>query len=243
VAGPFVITLREAFEAALILGIVYGYLDRIGARRRFHLVTTGAALGVVASIALGIAVTVFSGPLVDLGPEVIAVIVLATQRLWLVGLIAFTGVFREGAETVLFLWGLASRAASTSEWDSAIGAAGGILVAGALGWAIFRGGQRIDLRRFFDATSIVILLLTAGLVASVLGRLSGMGWLPQSTQVWDTSGLLSDDSFVGSLLNGLVGYRARPSLLEVAGYVAYLTVAGWFVLGRSVRLAPRGAER
>ena len=30
--ATFVITLREAFEASLILGIVYTYLQKIGAR-------------------------------------------------------------------------------------------------------------------------------------------------------------------------------------------------------------------
>jgi high-affinity Fe2+/Pb2+ permease len=31
--ATFVITLREAFEAPLILGIVYSYLDPMGGRR------------------------------------------------------------------------------------------------------------------------------------------------------------------------------------------------------------------
>ncbi len=129
--GTFVVTLREGFEAALILGIVYTYLSKIGAEHHYRYVTLGGALGVLASIALGVAVTVLSGPLLDLGPDLIgtavifvAVVVLtwhgywmqqharaikgqvqrrideaeATHRLWIVGLIAFTGVFREGRD-------------------------------------------------------------------------------------------------------------------------------------------------
>src|SRR5206468_3907120 len=46
----------------------------------------------------------------------------ASHRLWIVGVLAFTGVFREGAETVLFLWGLMTQAASPSGWTSAAGA-------------------------------------------------------------------------------------------------------------------------
>ena len=69
--GTFVITLREGFEAALVLGLIYTYLDKIGARREFQYVTTGAILGVAASLLLGLMVTLLSGPLVDLGPDLI----------------------------------------------------------------------------------------------------------------------------------------------------------------------------
>src|SRR5439155_1338473 len=61
----------------------------------------------------------------------------ASRRLWAVGLIAFAGVFREGAETVLFLWGLMTQVGSTHGWDSAIGAALGLVVAAALGWVVY----------------------------------------------------------------------------------------------------------
>src|SRR5947208_2855083 len=62
-AATFVVTLREGFEAALLLGIVYACLDRFGARDHYRWVTLGGALGLVASILMGIAVTLLSGPL------------------------------------------------------------------------------------------------------------------------------------------------------------------------------------
>src|SRR5262245_15067131 len=74
--GTFVITLREGFEAALLVGLVHTYLDKVGARQFFHYVTAGAGPGAVASGLLGATVSVFSGPLVDLGPDVIAAVVL-----------------------------------------------------------------------------------------------------------------------------------------------------------------------
>jgi len=269
--GTFVVTLREGFEAALILGIVYTYLQKIGAARHYHYATRGGLLGVVASVALGVLVTALSGPLLDLGPDVIglgvifiAVIVLtwhgywmqqharavkgdvqrkideaqATHRLWIIGVIAFTGVFREGAETVLFLWGLLSQATSTSSWASATGAVLGLAMAAALGWAIFRGGRHMSLQRFFAVTSILLLLLAAGMFSTGVGRLEAMGFLPQSPTVWDTSSALDDHAFVGGFLNGLVGYRARPSLLEAGSYLVYLIVAG-ALLFRSGASKPR----
>jgi high-affinity iron transporter len=269
--GTFVITLREGFEAALILGIVYTYLQKIGAQRHYRYATRGGVLGVLASIALGVVVTALSGPLLDLGPDVIGLAVIfvaavvltwhgywmrqharamtgdvqrkideaqTTHRMWIIGVIAFTGVFREGAETVLFLWGLLTQATSTSGWASALGAVLGLIMAASLGWAIFRGGRHISLQRFFGVTSIFLLLLAAGMFSTGIGRLEVMGFLPATPTAWDTSFLLDDHGVIGGFLNGLIGYRSRPSVLEAGSYVLYLAVAG-FLLFRSGSSSPR----
>ena len=266
--GTFLITLREALEAALLLGLVYTYLDKIGARQHFGWVSLGGALGLAASIAMGVTVAYFSGPLVDLGPDVVAaaVIFLAvilltwhawwmqrhargisgeverriegarrTQRLWMVGLIAFTGVFREGAETVIFLWGLMAEATSAAGWGSVAAGVAGVGSAGLLGWMIFRGGRRLSLARFFTVTTVLLIFLAAGLFSTGIGRLQSLGVLPMMAPLWDTSWLLSDSSVVGSFLAGLFGYRERPSPLEAAGYAAYLVVVGCVILGGAWR--------
>src|SRR5215510_3960833 len=86
--GTFLITLREGFEAALLLGLVYTYLEKIGVRQHFGWVSLGGALGLAASIAMGVAVAYLSGPLVDLGPDVIAAaviflaVILLTWHAW-----------------------------------------------------------------------------------------------------------------------------------------------------------------
>src|SRR5919109_1005216 len=256
--ATFVVTLREAFEAALLLGIVYAYLDRVGARAQYHWVTLGAVLGLVASVAAGVAVGFLSGPLLDLGPDLVAAAVMfvavalltwhgwwmrqharaikgdvqrridearATQRLWIVSLVAFTGVFREGAETVLFLWGLMSQT-TISGWGGVTGGVLGVASAAVLGWAIFRGGRQLSLPRFFAATSMLLVVVAAGLFSTGIGKLIGLGFIPASEPLWDTSWLLADDSMVGGFLSGLTGYRARPSLPEVIAYVVYLIAAG-----------------
>ncbi len=271
--ATFLITLREAFEASLLLGLVYTYLDKVGAREHFRWVSLGGALGLAASVGMGVAVGFLSGPLLDLGPDLIGAAVLflavvlltwhawwmqqhargirgqieeridrarTTQRLWIVGLIAFTGVFREGAETVVFLWGIMSEATSVAGWGSVLAGVAGISMAAALGWAIFCGGKSVSLPRFFAITTALILVLAAGLFSTGLGRLQALGVLPMMAPLWDTSSFLSDRSVVGSFLGGLVGYRARPSLLEVSGYLAYLLGAGFLVLGASLRPAPAG---
>jgi high-affinity iron transporter len=268
--ATFVVTLREAFEAALILGIVYSYLERIAARDSYRYVTWGGGLGLLSSVGMGIGVSYLSGPLIDVGPDLITIIVIfaavglltwhawwmqqharfikgqvqhridearAHNRLWIVGLIAFTGVFREGAETVLFLWGILTQAGAEAGWGSVAGGVAGVGCAAALGWGIFRGGQHVSLPRFFSITTVFIMLLAAGLFSGGVGRLQGLSILPASDPLWNTSWLLSDRGITGGFLSGLIGYRAQPSLPEVVAYIAYLTVAGLLLFGRRERVA------
>jgi high-affinity iron transporter len=279
--GTFVITLREGFEAALLLGLIYTYLEKIGARREFRYVTVGAFLGVVASMILGVMVTMLSGPLVDLGPDLIAAAVLfsasamltwhgwwmrrhaqaikgelqrqidaaqAKQQFWIVGVIAFTGVFREGAETVLFLWGLLTQVGKNTGGSLlALGGVLGVLGAIILGVLVFHGARQLSLPRFFAWTSALLLLLAAGLFSTGVGRLQGLGILPAADTLWDTSAWLDDQGPLGSLLAGLLGYRARPSTLEAVAYGAYLLVAGvlifWPRRDRGPLISGRTAER
>jgi high-affinity iron transporter len=275
--ATFVITLREAFEAALILGIIYTYLEKVGARDGVRYLTRGGVLGLLASVGMGIAVSYLSGPLLDVGPDLITIAVIfaavglltwhawwmrqharlirgqvqnridearSSNRLWAVGLIAFTAVFREGAETVLFLWGIVAQAGGAG-WGSMVGGVAGIACAAALGWAIFRGGRRLSLHHFFPVTTIFIMLLAAGLFSTGIARLQGMGLLPLSEPLWNTSWLLRDGSITGGFLSGLVGYRSQPTLPELCAYLIYVVVVGLllFVRRPSVTVGLASASR
>jgi len=134
-------------------------------------------------------------------------------------------VFREGAETVLFLWGLLTQVQDVSGATALAGGAAGLAAAAVLGWLVFQGGQRLSVQRFFVVTSLFILLLAAGLFSAGVGRLQGIGLLPGGDAVWDTSWLLDDHGTIGGFLAGLIGYRARPSALELVAYALYLLVA------------------
>jgi high-affinity iron transporter len=162
----------------------------------------------------------------------------AGRRLWVVGLIAFTGVFREGSETVLFLWGLVSQAATGLGWGSVVGGFLGVGMAAGLGWALFRGGRRLSLPRFFAVTTLLLLFLAAGLASAGVGRLQGLGVLPLWDPLWDTSRWIDDQGLVGSFLAGLVGYRARPTAFEVGAYLVYLVVVGLALFGPRRAAAP-----
>src|SRR5256885_16835614 len=75
-AATFVVRLREGFEAALLLGIVYTCPERLSARQHYRWVTLGGALGLAASVLMGVAVSLLSGPLLDLGPDLLGVVVI-----------------------------------------------------------------------------------------------------------------------------------------------------------------------
>jgi high-affinity iron transporter len=131
-------------------------------------------------------------------------------------------VLREGSETVLFLYGVAISGASNLT-QMFIGGALGIAAGVAIGITLYRGLLHIPLRWFFTATSILVLLLAAGMAAQAARFLVQADLLPSlASPLWDTSSLLSNESAFGSVLRGLIGYDARPSGIQV---VFYATIA------------------
>lgn len=137
----------------------------------------------------------------------------------LVGL-AFVAVIREGLETILFL--LAILGASGDIAGALAWAIAGLATAVVLGWAIFAMGIRIDLRRFFLVTSVLLIFVAAGLCAYAVRELTEAGWLPLTPVAFDLSGVLSERGLVGSVLAGVFAYRAAPTVLEVVAWLAYL---------------------
>lgn len=136
-------------------------------------------------------------------------------------LVALT-VLREGAESVLFLHGLASSASmSTSSIiaGGALGLAGGV----AVGLIMFLGLMRIPVRWFFSVTSTLLLLLAAGLAGQMARFLIQADWLPTlASPIWDMSHILPTKSAVGSVLHVLVGYEASPTGMQMLFYIITL---------------------
>jgi high-affinity iron transporter len=129
-------------------------------------------------------------------------------------------VLREGAETVLFLYGLMATGGSAG---LALGAILGLAGGAGIGVLLYFGLLRVPLRHFFTVTGVIVLLLAAGLAASAAGFLVQAGLLPAIVgQVWDTSGILSVGSIAGRMLHVLVGYNDRPTGVELLFYIVTL---------------------
>ncbi|MEU8343927.1 high-affinity iron transporter [Actinomadura meyerae] len=75
--------------------------------------------------------------------------------------VAFLAVGREGLETALFLWTNISNSSEGST-QPIIGAVLGLAVAVALGYLLYRGGLKINLRRFFTWTGAALIVVAAG---------------------------------------------------------------------------------
>ncbi len=131
-------------------------------------------------------------------------------------------VLREGAETVLFLYGIAT----SDQVDSSsllFGGALGVLAGVAVGYTLYKGLLRIPMRWFFSATSILVLLLAAGMASQAAGYLIQADIIPSlAAPLWDTADVLPEDSVLGMLLHSLVGYDARPAGMQLVFYVVTL---------------------
>ncbi|HEX4345425.1 MAG TPA: iron uptake system protein EfeO [Solirubrobacteraceae bacterium] len=146
----------------------------------------------------------------------------------LVGM-AFFAVIREGLETVVFL--LAVFQNSDSPTSAGIGALLGILVAVCIGTAIYRGGVKLNLARFFRITGVVLVFVAAGLVASALHTAHEAGWLTVGQQqAFDLQWLVVPGTWTASLLTGMLGLQPLPVVAEVVGYVVYAVPMLLFLL-------------
>jgi len=143
--------------------------------------------------------------------------------------LAFVVVLREGVETGLFLFAAVKATArgAGGAWGQVAGAALGLAGALLLGYLIYRGGVRLDIRAFFKVTGGLILIVAAGLFAFAVHELQEAGVLPfLAGTAFDVSSILSDERGIGSVLRALIGYQADPTVLEVLAWVGYLVVTG-----------------
>ncbi len=155
--------------------------------------------------------------------------------------LAFVSVAREGLETVLFMAAVFS--ATGVGPGPAIGAIAGLGLAVAIGLAFFVAGVRIDLRRFFSVTGILLIFVAAGLCAFAVHEFGEAGLIENSGAVFNLAGILPETSPLGTVLAGLFGYRAAPTPLELLAYFGYLIPVLWlFLAGDRRPVAPRPTQ-
>ncbi len=115
-----------------------------------------------------------------------------------------------------------------------------VLLAGAVGYGIYIGGLKLNLRRFFRWTGVFILVVAAGILANSVRALHEAGlWNHLQTVLFDMSPVLPLDSALGSVLAGIFGYIDAPTVGEAAAYLAFLLPSLWFFLADAPRPAAR----
>ncbi|HEX2518599.1 MAG TPA: FTR1 family protein, partial [Castellaniella sp.] len=91
----------------------------------------------------------------------------------------------------------------------------------------------------FRVMGIVLIFFAAGLLGSAVGQMQTLGWLSFGTaHLWDLRAVLSDESTVGGLLHGLLGYSDNPTVLQAIAYALYLVVAGGLFWRETRKHAP-----
>lgn len=160
-------------------------------------------------------------------------------------LIVALAVLREGSETVLFLYGVASTGGggrSSMMMGGVLGMSLGITV----GYAFYAGLIRMSLRHFFAATSVLVLLLAAGMASQAAHYLIQADLLPSlATPLWDSSSILPENQLPGMLLHSLIGYDSRPAGMQLVFFITVLLIisAGMKWVARSKVIKVAGSPR
>jgi high-affinity iron transporter len=263
VIASFIITFRETLEAALVVGIVLSYLVNTQRTQHNKVVYLGVASAIVVSLIGAYLFNVLAGGFEGRAEQIFegasmlfAVIMLTYMILWMMNqkhiatelhqkveielneqhkvglfLVVFASVLREGIETVIFLG--ATTFVSAGQ-NNILGALLGIATAIIIAYFIFIAGKKINIKIFFNVTSVFLILFAAGLVSSSIHEFQEAGILPEAIEhVWNintqvnsdgTFPLMHQEGSIGSILNSLVGYDASPSLLQFIGYLAYISL-------------------
>ncbi|PFG36112.1 high-affinity iron transporter [Flavimobilis soli] len=268
----FLIGLREGLEAALVVSILVAYLVKTGRRDLLPALWAGVGIAALVSLGFGAALTFGPKGLSFEAQEaiggtlsIVAVGLITWMIFWMgktarhlkadlhhrlddavaagkgaVVVMALLAVGREGLETALFLWaGAKATGASTSPL---LGAVLGLAVAVALGWAVYRGAVRLDLRLFFAWTGVLLIVIAAGVLAYGVHDLQEAGIVPGlHTIAFDVSAQVPPSSWYATLLKGVFNFSPVTTWLEALAWLLFVVpVMTLFV--RSVWFTPAPAR-
>jgi high-affinity iron transporter len=251
-ASSYLLSLREGIEAALLIGIVLGGLSKLNRTHLSPVVWRGAIGAVVVSFIIALGLNRLGASLVgesEMIYEGITMLFAAGILTWMIFwmhdrsrtlrhelesevrravldsgkktlfVLAFIAVLREGVELAIFL---TAASMTSSAQETFLGVILGLATAVVLGWLLFKTTIKLDLRKFFFVTGMLLILFAAGLVAHGVHEFNELGWIPAIIDpLWDMNIILDENSNTGLLLKALFGYNGNPSLSEVLAYVGY----------------------
>src|SRR3954447_23849129 len=203
--GSFVIVLREGFEATLLVGLILGVLNKTGNRQHVRAVWWGVVAALITSVIIGAILFAAVGELTgqaDKLYEGTAMLLAASVVTWMVfwmrkqartlgghlrsqvstaivagggvalASVAYIGVTREGIESALFLFASVGDAGTA---QTIVAGGLGALAAVTLGVLFYKGTIRMDLRRFFMVTGVLVIGFAAYLIAGGLHEFGEAG--------------------------------------------------------------------
>ena len=219
------ITLRESIEAILVIFIMTAYLDRTNDSIKKKYVYWGALIAVGLSILFAFILSLLNiDPENELMEGImywVASILVATLVIWMskhakhfkteiegkiskssgsfaLAFIAFIMVFREGAETVIFLQGLLL--AGTTPVQNFLGGIIGLTLAIIFGLVFLKGSARINLSRFFKITTAILLVLAFELFVDGFHEFFEGLYLPSTKSLLAIVGFFKRDSTSAAII-------------------------------------------
>ena len=191
--NEFIIVFRESLEACLIIGIIYLLLEKNNLKKELKQVWLGVFSAIVASVIVAISLNyvkesignesisaLFEGISMYITAGLLWYVIFwlskhvshrdgmekkANQALaasgWGIFLLVFFAILREGFETALFLLG----SFSMSGTFSYVGFSAGLILALLIGYGIVIQGRKINLRLFFQGTTLMLAIFASGMVA------------------------------------------------------------------------------
>ena len=221
--ASFLITFREALEAALIIGIIAAYVAKIGRKDLNRYIYAGIAGALIASIGAALLFKLIYGELKGTAEELFegaaaltAAVVLTYMIFWMAANSKkIKGEVQEKIDISISkgqMLGIAALSfiavfregvetvlflgtlAINAPVDTLLGFAAGVAAVVLLAFVMFKGIYRLDVGRFFKYTSILLILFSAGLVALGVHELNEAGIIsPVMEHVWDVNPPVNPD--------------------------------------------------
>lgn len=191
--NEFIIVFRESLEACLIVGIIYLLLEKNDLKKELKQVWLAVFSAIAASVVVAISLNhvkesignesisaLFEGVSMFITAGLLWYVIFwlskhvshkegmerkASKAIaasgWGIFFLVFFAILREGFETALFLLG----SFSMSGTFSYIGFTSGLILALLIGYGIVIQGRRVNLRLFFQGTTLMLAIFASGMVA------------------------------------------------------------------------------
>lgn len=164
---------------------------------------------------------------------------LSSGKTWVLVWLAITAVGREGIETALFVWATVKSTASTSVLQPTLGMISGLIVAIFIGYLIYSGGTRFDLKKFFLITGLALIIVAAGVISYGIGDLQEAALIPGwGHPLYDFSSYfdghistyLSTSSWWFTLLEAMFQLNLAPTALQFTSWLLYILIVATLYL-------------
>lgn len=146
--------------------------------------------------------------------------------------LAFTAVFREGFEIVLFL---STIFFSAHPKEIFTGFAGGLIGGLLISAGLFAATIRLPVRFAFRATSILLIFFAAGLFSRGVHEFAEAGILPELSKI-TLIFLPAKTTITGDMIKAIFGITQTMDIFQLAVYGGYVAFMTWWVFIRKDKI-------